>query len=109
MGLLQVVVYAAASKVDSQSNTEETAPPTETSPGNETVSDTPKDIQDLPVESNQLDQSASAVNSKSDGQRSIRTFDIFLLMPHSDLRNLCGLLGHEGYYLQDLLYIYSLL
>lgn len=115
MGLLQVVVYAAASKVDSLSNTEEAAPPAETSPGNaeispgnEPVSDTQKDAQDLLAESNQLDQSASAVNSKSDGQRSTRIFDIFLLMPHSDLRNLCGLLGHEGY-LSLLSYIYAFL
>lgn len=106
MGLLQVVVYAAASKVDSLSNTEETAPPTEISPGNETVSDTQKDAQDLLAESNQLDQSATAVNSKSDGQRSIRIFDIFLLMPHSDLRNLCGLLGHEGYCLYYPIFMY---
>ncbi|KAI3456803.1 hypothetical protein Pfo_013466, partial [Paulownia fortunei] len=96
MGLLQVVVYAAASKVDTQSNTEETAPPTETPSGLETTSDIQKDPHALGVESNQLDESASALNSKSDGQRSIRTYDIFLLIPQSDLHNLCGLLGHEG-------------
>ncbi|KAH6778608.1 LOW protein: E3 ubiquitin ligase-like protein [Perilla frutescens var. frutescens] len=96
MGLLQVVVYAAASKVDIQSNTEETAPPAEIPPGNETTSDAQTDAPVLQVESSQLDQSATALNTKSDGQRSIRTYDIFLLMPHSDLRNLCCLLGHEG-------------
>lgn len=103
MGLLQVVVYAAASKVDIQSNTEETAPPAETPSGNETTSDIQKDSHVLGVESNQLDQSASALNSKSDGQRSSRIYDIFLLMPQSDLRNLCGLLGHEGYCFQNLI------
>lgn len=97
MGLLQVVVYAAASKVDIQINTEETALPIETPPGNEIPSDTRTDSQVSLAEPNQLDQSTSALNSKSDGQ-SIKTHDVFLLMPHSDLRNLCGLLGHEGYY-----------
>ncbi|XP_047975349.1 E3 ubiquitin-protein ligase UPL1 isoform X2 [Salvia hispanica] len=94
MGLLQVVVYAAASKVDIQINTEETAPPAENPPGNETTTETRTDSHVSLVESSQLDQSASA--SKSDGQRSIRTYDIFLLLPHSDLQNLCALLGHEG-------------
>lgn len=106
MGLLQVVVYAAASKVDIQSSAEETAPPAETPSGNETTSDTQKDDNVLQVESNQLDQSSSALNTKSDGQKSIRTYDIFLLMPHSDLRNLCGLLGHEGYYFHYLIILY---
>ncbi|KAL1556169.1 E3 ubiquitin-protein ligase upl1 [Salvia divinorum] len=94
MGLLQVVVYAAASKVDIQVNTEETAPPAESPPGNETTTETRTDSHVSLMESSQLDQSASA--SKSDGQRSIRTYDIFLLLPHPDLRNLCALLGHEG-------------
>lgn len=96
MGLLQVVVYAAASKVDIQISTEETAPPAESPSGNETTTETRTDSHVSLVESSQLDQSASA--SKSDGQRSIRTYDIFLLLPHSDLQNLCALLGHEGYY-----------
>ncbi|XP_042007782.1 E3 ubiquitin-protein ligase UPL1-like isoform X2 [Salvia splendens] len=94
MGLLQVVVYAAASKADIQINTEETALPAESPSGNETTTETRTDSHVSPVESSQLDQSASA--SKSDGQRSIKTYDIFLLLPHSDLQNLCALLGHEG-------------
>ncbi|KAL8462223.1 hypothetical protein ACS0TY_033325 [Phlomoides rotata] len=96
MGLLQVVVYAAASKVDTQSNAEETAPPSETPSGNETTNDIQKDPHELGIESDPLGQSTSALNSKSDGQRSSRAYDIFLLMPQSDLSNLCGLLGHEG-------------
>lgn len=98
MGLLQVVVYAAASKVDTQSNAEETAPPSEAPPANETTNDTQKDPHISGIESNPLGESTSAQNSKSDGQKSIRTYDIFLLMPQSDLSNLCGLLGHEGYF-----------
>ncbi|KAL0399110.1 UNVERIFIED_CONTAM: E3 ubiquitin-protein ligase UPL1 [Sesamum radiatum] len=34
--------------------------------------------------------------SIQDGQRSFGTYDIFLLLPQSDLHNLCALLGHEG-------------
>lgn len=106
MGLLQVVIYAAASKVDIESNTEETAPPTEIASGNETTSDIQKDPHVMGVESSQPDQSTSSLNSKSDGQRSIRTRDIFLMMPQSDLRNLCGLLGHEGYCYYNLIVLY---
>lgn len=104
MGLLQVVVYAAASKVDTQSNAEETAPPSDAPSGNETTNDIQKDPHVLGIESNPLGQSTS---SKSDGQRSIRTYDIFLLMPQSDLSNLCGLLGHEGYFSHSLYLLLS--
>ncbi|KAL0399112.1 UNVERIFIED_CONTAM: E3 ubiquitin-protein ligase UPL2, partial [Sesamum radiatum] len=96
MGLLQVVVYAAASKVDIHSKTEETAPNAETPSGNENTSNAQKEPHVLGVESTQLDQSTCALNSKSDGQRSFGTYDIFLLLPQSDLHNLCALLGHEG-------------
>ncbi|KAL8033396.1 hypothetical protein ABFX02_13G156500 [Erythranthe guttata] len=105
MGLLQVVVYAAASKVDIESNTEDTTAPTETPSGNETATEVQKDPHVMGVESSQLDQSTSASSSKSDVQKSTSTYDIFLLMPQSDLRNLCGLLGHEG--LSDKVYTLS--
>ncbi|KAI3466413.1 hypothetical protein Pfo_023076 [Paulownia fortunei] len=94
MGLLQVVVYAAASKVDIQSNNEETAAHTENPSDNETASEVQNDPHVLEVEPNLLDHGSSALNSKSDG--SVRTYSIFLMMPQSDLHNLCSLLGHEG-------------
>lgn len=96
MGLLQVVVNAAASKADVQSNAEETVTQIEAPSGNETASDTQKDPTVLEGEITQPDQSASGLNSKPDVQRSIRPYDIFLLISQSDLHSLCGLLGHEG-------------
>ncbi|XP_051125493.1 E3 ubiquitin-protein ligase UPL1 isoform X2 [Andrographis paniculata] len=103
MGLLQVVVYAAASKADIRSNTEETTAQIEAPSGNET-SDTQKDPT-AEGEPNQVDQSASGIKSTSDVQRSLQPYDIFLLIPQSDLHSLCGLLGHEG--LSDKVYTLS--
>ncbi|GER32833.1 E3 ubiquitin-protein ligase UPL1 [Striga asiatica] len=95
MGLLQVVICVAASKVDALSNAEETAPPTENPSVDETAGSIRTDTNALGAES-QLDQNASALNAKLDDQRTTRTYDVFLLMPQSDLHNLCSLLGHEG-------------
>ncbi|KAK4491779.1 hypothetical protein RD792_002554 [Penstemon davidsonii] len=106
MGLLQVVVYAAASKVDIRSNAEETAALTNPN-GNSFTTDVQNYPHELGVESNQLDQSPNTLYSKSDGQRSIRTCDIFLLIPQLELHNLCNLLGHEGYYFCNLIVIIS--
>ncbi|KAG8365159.1 hypothetical protein BUALT_Bualt18G0075300 [Buddleja alternifolia] len=93
MGLLQVIVHAAASKIDIQADADKTAAHTENASDNETG--VQEDSHVLKIESNLPDQSSSALNSKSDGQRSISTYDIFLMIPQSDLHNLCSLLGHE--------------
>ncbi|XP_073020547.1 E3 ubiquitin-protein ligase UPL1-like isoform X2 [Primulina eburnea] len=96
MGLLQVVVFAAAAKVDFKSSVAETAARTENVSGNETAIDIQKDPHVNEVKSNLLDQSSSALNSKADGQKSDTTHDIFVRIPRQDLHNLCSLLGHEG-------------
>ncbi|CAA2959517.1 E3 ubiquitin- ligase UPL1 isoform X1 [Olea europaea subsp. europaea] len=99
MGLLQVVVYAAASELDLQSHSEETAAPTDNPPSNEIATD----VQKSETEINQLDKSSGTSKTTSDGQRNLKTSDIFLLLPQSDLHNLCSLLGHEG--LSDKVYM----
>ncbi|KAL2483694.1 E3 ubiquitin-protein ligase [Forsythia ovata] len=108
MGLLQVVVYAAASKLELQSPSEETAAPTDNPPSEETAaptdnpssneiaSDVQKDPQLLEIEVNQLDKSSGTSKTTSDGHGNLKTGDIFLLLPQSDLHNLCSLLGQEG-------------
>lgn len=98
MGLLQVVVFAAAAKVEFKSSGAETAARTENVSGNETTSDIQKDPHVDEVKSDPLDLSSSALNSKADGQKSDTTRDIFVRIPRQDLHNLCSLLGHEGYY-----------
>ncbi|CAA3019978.1 E3 ubiquitin- ligase UPL1-like [Olea europaea subsp. europaea] len=103
MGLLQVVVYAAASKLDLQSHSEETVAPTKNPSSNEIATDVQKDPQLLEIEVNQLENSSCTSKTTSDGQRNLKTADIFLLLPQSDLHNLCTLLGQEG--LSDKVYM----
>lgn len=93
MGLLQVVVCAAASKAVIQPNPEETTANAEGLPGDGTTSNPQKDAPALSLESDQPDGS----QSKSDSHKSTSASDVFLLVPASELHNLCGLLGHEGY------------
>ncbi|CAK9145116.1 unnamed protein product [Ilex paraguariensis] len=102
MGLLQVVVYTAASKLDCQSNSEQAVVSSQNLSGNETVSDVPKDPPLSEMEAIQGDLGASGELHTSEGQRSTNMYDIFLQMPQSDLHYLCSLLGHEG--LSDKLY-----
>ncbi|XP_075495888.1 E3 ubiquitin-protein ligase UPL1-like [Primulina tabacum] len=96
MGLLQVVVFAAAAKVECKSSVAETACQTENVSGDETAIDIQKDPHVNEVKPNPLDQSSSALNSKANCQKSDTTHDIFVRIPRQDLHNLCSLLGHEG-------------
>ena len=50
-------------------------------------------------ESNPEDKSIGAELSSSSGKKSIDIYNIFLQLLQTDLRNLCSLLGREGYYL----------
>lgn len=96
MGLLQVVVYTSASKLEghSQSERENANSP------NVAVSEASGDGQTGPPlqpESDQGDKPVNGESSTSDGKRSTDTYNIFLKLPESDLHNLCSLLGREGY------------
>lgn len=99
MGLLQVVVYTAASKMECQSHSEETVDHSHNPAGNETMSDLQKDPGLPDIKSHQDDSSTGSANPASDGNGSLNIRDIFLQLPQSDLHNLCCLLGHEGYLL----------
>ncbi|CAK9145061.1 unnamed protein product [Ilex paraguariensis] len=101
MGLLQVVVYTAASKLDCQSNSEQAVVSSQNLSGNETVSDVPKDPPLSEMEAIQGDLGASGELHTSEGQRSTNMYDIFLQRPQSDLHNLCSLLGHEGLFINQ--------
>ncbi|KAI6688704.1 hypothetical protein NL676_025532 [Syzygium grande] len=93
LGLLQVVVYNAASKLESQSQSEqvmnEPQPPEQSEHGKNEKSS-------LEPELHKEDENSNLNLSSSSGRRSISICDVFLQLPHSDLCNLCCLLGHEG-------------
>ncbi|KAJ0858811.1 putative HECT domain, armadillo-like helical, HECT, E3 ligase catalytic domain-containing protein [Helianthus annuus] len=105
MGLLQVVVYNAASKLESQSTTEQeqAVASSQGPPGDESASNPQHDSSSAGAEPNHDDTAVKDGLSTSDGQKHVNMFDIFMKLPHSDLQNLCSLLGHEG--LSDKVYL----
>ncbi|KAM1341199.1 hypothetical protein ACFX2F_005684 [Malus domestica] len=97
MGLLQVVVYTSASKLEGQSQSERADKPVGEASGDG------QKVPPLESESNQGEKPVSGESSTSDGKRSTDTYNVFLKLPESDLHNLCSLLGREG--LSDKLYM----
>lgn len=97
MGLLHVIVYTAASKLECQSPSEPAVENSQKPMIDEASGDVCKDPSSTEPESSQEDKHACIKTSSSDGKRSIDTYDILSKLPQSDLRNLCSLLGHEGY------------
>ncbi|XP_044474315.1 E3 ubiquitin-protein ligase UPL1-like isoform X2 [Mangifera indica] len=103
MGLLQVIVYTAASKLECRSQSESTTENSQKPPIDEASGDTQKDPSLAEPASSEGDKNVSDKSSTADGKRSIDTSDIFLHLPQCDLRNLCSLLGREG--LSDKVYM----
>ncbi|XP_031286240.1 E3 ubiquitin-protein ligase UPL1 isoform X2 [Pistacia vera] len=103
MGLLQVIVYAAASKFECRSQSESATENSQKPLIDEASGDAPKDPPSAEPASSQEDKNASDKSSTSDGKRSMDNCDIFLHLPQCDLRNLCSLLGREG--LSDKVYM----
>ncbi|XVF70904.1 hypothetical protein PTKIN_Ptkin11bG0199900 [Pterospermum kingtungense] len=105
VGLLQVVVYTAASKLENQSLSDLAVDNSNSKNGltNEASGDVHKDPPLLEPESNQEDKLTNAESSGSNGNQKVDLFKIFLQLPESDLRNLCSLLGREG--LSDKVYM----
>ncbi|KAF2305548.1 hypothetical protein GH714_006673 [Hevea brasiliensis] len=102
MGLLQVVIYTAASKSEGQALSGHQT----TNSEKQNVSEASCDDQKGPPlepESNQEDKFTTAELTTSDGKRSFSTSNIFFRLPLPDLRNLCSLLGREG--LSDKVYM----
>lgn len=96
MGLIQVIVDTAASKLESQSQSEKEMADTQKLSASEVPSNTEKDAALVESDSNQQDKRADMHVCHSEGKKSIDMYNIFLQLPQSDLRNLCSLLGREG-------------
>ncbi|XP_037491239.1 E3 ubiquitin-protein ligase UPL1 isoform X2 [Jatropha curcas] len=101
MGLLQVVIYTAASKLECRSLYGTATKNSEKQTATEASGDVQKDPP-LEPECSQEDKSASEL-SISDGKKNLDTCSIFLQLPLPDLRNLGSLLGREG--LSDKVYM----
>ena len=93
MGLIQVVVDTAASKLESQSQSEKAIADTQ----NLSVNEAEKDPPLVEMDSNRQDNHADPKTSPSNGKKNVDMYNTFLQLPQSDLRNVCSLLGHEGY------------
>lgn len=94
MGLLQVVVYNAGTKLDCQSQSDKE----NQNPTTDEACEDVKKVPSLEPVANEDDKCVGAESSTSDGKRNSDTYNIFLQLPKSDLCNLCSLLGREGYY-----------
>ncbi|XP_022735674.1 E3 ubiquitin-protein ligase UPL1-like isoform X2 [Durio zibethinus] len=105
VGLLKVVVYTAASKLENWSLSNLAVDNTNTHNllTNEASGDVHKDHPLSEPESNQEDKRTNAESSASNGYRNVDLYNIFLQLPETDLRNLCRLLGREG--LSDKVYM----
>ncbi|XP_042519571.1 E3 ubiquitin-protein ligase UPL1-like isoform X2 [Macadamia integrifolia] len=104
MGLLQVVVYTAASKVQCQPHSGQVTTNSQSVPVDEASVDMEKSEPLSEPDPNQrLERSTSAEVPTSDGKKTFSPYDVFLQLPESDLHNLCSLLAHEG--LSDKVYL----
>lgn len=97
MGLIQVLVVTAASKLESQSQSEKVIADTQNSSANEASGDVEKDPPLGELEPDQQDKHTGTDPCHLDGKKSVDMYNIFLQLPQADLRNLCILLGREGY------------
>lgn len=89
MGLLQVVVYTAASRIEGWSPSSGVPKKSENKPiGEEASSETQKD-----AESELVGEAELSVARRKD---CAEIYNIFMQLPQSDIRNLCILLGYEG-------------
>lgn len=98
MGLIQVLVVTAASKLESQSQSEKAMTNSQNLAANEASGDIEKDPPLVELDSDKQDKQAGVDPSHSDGKKSEDMYNIFLQLPQADLRNLCSLLGREGYF-----------
>ncbi|OVA07229.1 Ubiquitin-associated domain/translation elongation factor EF-Ts [Macleaya cordata] len=104
MGLLQVVVDTAASKLESQLHSQKAAVDSQTLLANAASSGIRKDPPISEPDSGQeLDKNTGAEVSTLDEKGTVNLYDIFLQIPESDMRNLCNLLAREG--LSDKVYL----
>ncbi|KAB2044499.1 hypothetical protein ES319_D01G095000v1 [Gossypium barbadense] len=104
VGLLQVVVYTAASKLESWSLSHLAVDNSSSQNllDEEASGDAHKDLPLTEQESNQ-EERTNTESSGSKGNKNVDFHNIFLQLPESDLCNLCSLLGREG--LSDKVYM----
>ncbi|XP_021771401.1 E3 ubiquitin-protein ligase UPL1-like isoform X1 [Chenopodium quinoa] len=103
MGLLQVVVYTAASRLESLT------PPEQVMGASQNLTDkasdeVEKDVTVVETETsqqNEVENGETSISDKKTGGHNV--YDIFTQLPRSDLRNLSRLLGYEG--LSDKVYM----
>ncbi|XP_028759255.1 E3 ubiquitin-protein ligase UPL1 [Neltuma alba] len=103
MGLIQVIVINAASKLESQSQSEKEATGSQNLAASEASGDLEKDPPLVESDSDKQDKHAGMDTCHSNVKKSIDMYNIFLQLPQADLSNLCSLLGREG--LSDKIYM----
>ncbi|KAI4297837.1 hypothetical protein L6164_037702 [Bauhinia variegata] len=103
MGLIQVVVFTAASKLESQSQSEKAIANSQNLATIEASHDGEKDPPLVDLDSSQQDKHDGGNLYSSNGKKGLDMYNIFVQLPQSDLRNLCSLLGREG--LSDKIYM----
>ncbi|KAK4751569.1 hypothetical protein SAY87_005051 [Trapa incisa] len=105
LGLIQVVVYDAATRLESQSQSEQKTGSAKIPP--EQSSDLKKEegltVPENNSNTNKEDKCTTGGMSSSKEKRSINIYDVLLQLPKSDLSTLCILLGREG--LSDKVYL----
>ncbi|XP_019051618.1 PREDICTED: E3 ubiquitin-protein ligase UPL1-like isoform X2 [Nelumbo nucifera] len=103
IGVLHVVVYTAASKVECRLHSEQVSVNSQSPHPNEASGDVQIDppISET-IPNKKLDKGGVEVTAL-DEKRSVGPYDVFLQLPESDLCNLCSLLAHEG--LSDKVYL----
>lgn len=101
MGLLQVVVYTAASRLESISLPEKVSDDAQNLSGKASDAASREDASE--TEAKQKSSVEKGESSTSDSPRGHNIYDVFVQLPKSDLRNLCRLLGYEG--LSDKVYV----
>ncbi|PWA58618.1 HECT-like protein [Artemisia annua] len=92
MGLLEVVVYIAASSPVSQSHSEE---PVDSSQAQEAISKPQEDSSSAVAGPKQDDKSVTDNFSTLDDPKKVNVNNIFMKLPETDLHNLCSLLDDK--------------
>lgn len=98
MGLLQVVVYTAASRLESVSLPEQALDDSQNQTG-KASDEVQRDASLVETETSQQNKVVNREPSISDRKPGHNIYDVFTRLPRSDLRNLSRLLGYEGYIL----------
>lgn len=97
MGLIQVIVLNATSKLESESQSEKEITGSQNLAASEASGDFEKDPPLLELDSDKQDKHADKGSCHSNVKKSVDMYNIFLQLPQVDLSNLCSLLGREGY------------